>query len=642
MKLPLSTLIALLLGTVSSLSWADPASRVGRISSTQGMVTFRNTQSGDMQPAALNWPLTSDNELITDGGARAEFRVGSAAVRLDGNSDLEILRLDDRHFMLRLNRGSAAVMIRNPDLARDFSLDTSQGHILLAEPTSLRVDARYDMPLTALSVSAGSASFDGGNARFSVQAGQYAEVADGNLRLLQARSNSGDGFDGWVASREREDRYRNSARYVSAETTGYEELDNNGSWQVTSQYGPIWSPRAVALDWAPYRDGRWTWVAPWGWTWVDNAPWGYAPSHYGRWVFYDQRWCWTPGALVAQPIWAPALVGWVGGRSWQVGFSTGSAPAVGWFPLAPRDVYMPGYQVSPQYIQQINNTTIINNNNVTVQNNRTGSTGLQTYQNQFVQNAVTVMPQSQFSVSKTVMVAPTMLEPRQVALLRSAPVSAVTPLINAPRAVSAPAAPSYQQRPTPALGPVMRVQDGRNQMPQQVAPMNQAMNQAMTQPMNQTSNQPMNQPLRNQARFERAQRIESSSFERAQRSDPAMSIPQHAIAVPMQVQQRQPSMQMMESAPAPVVRVRPPNDFQRQPEPSARSPHVEMHASMPAAVMAPPPSAVAPPAPHAMPAAAPRPMPAPEPNRVADPRQRQQNAADREGNARLSGMQQLR
>ncbi|MDP9108555.1 MAG: hypothetical protein M3N23_05735 [Pseudomonadota bacterium] len=439
-------LFALVCCAVATLpAAADPSGRVGRISSTQGYVTFRASVAGDTQAAALNWPITSGNELITDSNARAEFRVGSAAVRLDGNSDLEVLQLDDQHFALRLQRGSVEVRIRNAELARDFSLDTPQGHILLAEPSTVRVDARNDTPLTALSVISGSASFDGGNTRFALPAGRRAEVANGDLQLLQSRSAYGmDDFDNWTAQRDQQDDRSVSTRYLSAETTGYEELDNNGSWRVTTAYGPIWSPSSVPVDWAPYRDGRWTWISPWGWTWVDNAPWGYAPSHYGRWVFYDQRWCWTPGAVVARPIWAPALVGWVGGRSWQVGFSTGVAPAVGWFPLAPREPYWPGYAVSPTYVQQINNTTIINGN-VTNNHYYNGSTQ-NYYQNQSVQNAVTVMPQSQFSVSKTVTVTPTTLGSRQAAFLHSAPVSAISPVASPPRAAMVTAAPITQPR----------------------------------------------------------------------------------------------------------------------------------------------------------------------------------------------------
>jgi hypothetical protein len=80
----------------------------------------------------------------------------------------------------------------------------------------------------------------------------------------------------------------------------------------TPTTAPVWTPSTVRSDWAPYRYGRWAWVRPWGWTWVDDAPWGFAPFHYGRWVSWRGRWGWVPGSYVARPVFAPALVAWLG------------------------------------------------------------------------------------------------------------------------------------------------------------------------------------------------------------------------------------------------------------------------------------------------------------------------------------------
>ncbi len=157
----------------------------------------------------------------------------------------------------------------------------------------------------------------------TVRAGKRAELINDDVKTgLAVR----DAFDDWSQLRDQYDERSVSARYVTTDMTGYEELDGNGIWREDAEYGPIWMPRAVPIGWAPYRDGRWTWIAPWGWTWVDNAPWGYAPFHYGRWVFVQQRWCWTPGRHVSRPVWAPALVGWVGGNGWNVSFASRSHP----------------------------------------------------------------------------------------------------------------------------------------------------------------------------------------------------------------------------------------------------------------------------------------------------------------------------
>src|ERR1700722_18552335 len=93
--------------------------------------------------------------------------------------------------------------------------------------------------------------------------------------------------------------------------------------------------------WVPYRDGYWSWVEPWGWTWIDHEPWGFAPFHYGRWCSIGGIWAWAPAAfvvnsVVAAPVYTPALVAFFGfggaGVSVGVGFGWNS---VGWVPLAP-------------------------------------------------------------------------------------------------------------------------------------------------------------------------------------------------------------------------------------------------------------------------------------------------------------------
>ncbi|MGH9763314.1 MAG: DUF6600 domain-containing protein, partial [Blastocatellia bacterium] len=158
-----------------------------------------------------------------------------------------------------------------------------------------------------------------------------------------------DEFDDWATGRDRREddlareRYV-SQQYVSPYMTGWEDLAGYGAWQPSADYGQVWYP-SVAAGWAPYSSGHWAWVAPWGWTWVDSSPWGFAPFHYGRWAFIGSRWGWVPGAYVARPYYAPALVAFVG---------FGGARPYGWFPLGPREVWVPGYAYSAGYIQRVN------------------------------------------------------------------------------------------------------------------------------------------------------------------------------------------------------------------------------------------------------------------------------------------------
>ena len=349
----IKTLCAVLLASACTFALAqgytqDPPARVGRISTVEGQVLVR-AGDGEAQNALLNWPVTTDNRLSTMRGALAEFRVGAAAVRLDGDSELEVNQLDDDSFHLHLSYGTVSVRVRNPDALRGLELTTAQARVTLTEPGWVRIDAERRAGTSVVSVLEGVADVDGTTASVTLRAGKRAELTDEEVRTGALQRMA---FDNWpealpVATP--------ALRYVTDDTTGYEELDRYGAWQDDTEYGPLWLPSSVPLGWAPYSDGRWTWIAPWGWTWVDNAPWGYAPSHYGRWVLRGQRWGWAPGRERARVPWAPALVGWVGGdHGPNHGSQHGARPGVGWFPLSPHDRYVPGYRASSDYERRIN------------------------------------------------------------------------------------------------------------------------------------------------------------------------------------------------------------------------------------------------------------------------------------------------
>ena len=118
----------------------------------------------------------------------------------------------------------------------------------------------------------------------------------------------------------------------------------------------------VAAVWGPFRYGHWAWVSPWGWRWIDDQPWGFAPFHYGRWALWQGRWAWVPGTYAARPVYAPALVAWTGAMPAAPGVSVSLSigSSVGWVPLAPREVYVPPYAVSNTYVRNVNITHVTN------------------------------------------------------------------------------------------------------------------------------------------------------------------------------------------------------------------------------------------------------------------------------------------
>lgn len=337
--------------TGSETAEVPPPGRVGKVGLLSGDVTLIDLRSREQQPASLNWPITSGYRLSTAPLARAEVRIGSLAVRLDGDTDVDFPRIDDEIIQVVVQRGSVALRARNREILPEIDVMTPRERIVLDDVGRYRIDVDRSAGITALTAFVGSARIATTRGTFTVRSGQrgeYGNAPGAGFTLVQPANDS---FDDWVASRDRRDDQIASRQYVSPETTGVEVLDYYGSWRTVPEYGAVWFPAAVPVGWAPYRYGRWAYISPWGWTWIDDAPWGFAPFHYGRWALVGGVWAWVPGAYVARPYYAPALVAWYGapGVSVSVGFGS-----VGWFPLGPYEPYIPPYYYNRRYITGVN------------------------------------------------------------------------------------------------------------------------------------------------------------------------------------------------------------------------------------------------------------------------------------------------
>jgi hypothetical protein len=333
---------------------ADPPGRVGRLAQMQGKVSVFEHDDGQWAAASRNRPLTSGDRISTETDARAELRVGSTVLRLDGGSELEVLRLDDERLEFQLHAGSLALRVRSRAVAAEIAIVTAEVRLRPLRSGRYRIDREEDSTFAGSALGELRIEDDDG---FVVDTGRRVELwrDDRGLRHVWAATVD-DAFSEWVARADRDDERSAATRHVSPEMTGVEELDRHGRWDHHPEYGAVWVPAVVLPGWAPYRHGRWAWLRPWGWTWVDDAPWGFAPFHYGRWLYWGNRWAWTPGVYVARPVYAPALVAWTGGPRLSVSVHIGGAPypAMGWVPLAPREVYVPYYPASPRHHHHLN------------------------------------------------------------------------------------------------------------------------------------------------------------------------------------------------------------------------------------------------------------------------------------------------
>jgi hypothetical protein len=312
----------------------NPPSRVARLSYQSGTVSFRPGTVEDWTVASLNYPLTTGDHLWADAGAQVEMHVGSTAIRMSSQTALAILNLDDQMAQFSLTQGVLEVHIRYLGNQEAYEIDTPNVAVSLVQPGDYRIDVDGDNNVTTVTVRGGEAQVNGGGAAFSILAGQSARIS--GVDTVSQNLGSApppDQFDNWCQLRDRREDQSQSVRYVSRGTIGYEDLDQYGVWRQVPPYGWVWAPTGMAPGWAPYRYGHWAWVDPWGWTWIDDAPWGFAPFHYGRWAFSSIGWVWVPGAMATRPVYAPALVAFVG---------VGGVGMAAWFPLGPGEVYRPG------------------------------------------------------------------------------------------------------------------------------------------------------------------------------------------------------------------------------------------------------------------------------------------------------------
>lgn len=376
----------------------DPPTRVARLNYRDGSVSFQPDGANGWVDAMLNRPLISGDNLWVDENSRAELHVGSTALRLGPNTGITLLEVSDRATQIRLAQGSLIVKVRHVDDDDSYEIDTPNTAFVVMQPGDYRVDVDSDGRRTDVAVWRGRGEATGGGSTYTVVAGQHATFTGSDqLDYGAGQLPASDAFDNWASNRDQAEEGSDSTNYVSREMIGYEDLDLYGDWIYIAGYGPCWRPRGLVVGWAPYRFGHWTWVGPWGWTWVEEEPWGFAPFHYGRWAFVANGWVWVPGPSVGRPVYAPALVGWVGGG---VGSRFSFGAGVGWFPLAPGEVFIPGYRVSRAYVNRVNvtntsvNVTTVTNvyNNVAI--NRNANTI--TYANRSVTGGVTVVSRDTF------------------------------------------------------------------------------------------------------------------------------------------------------------------------------------------------------------------------------------------------------
>ena len=366
-----------------SAQQADPPGRVAQLGYTTGSISVQPQGTGDWVEGSLNRPLTIGDNVWADKDSRAELNLGTGVMRIGSESSLTLTNVTNDAVQVQLHQGTLNVHIRKLYGGEVYEIDTQNLAFTVTRSGDYRFDVDPNGDTTRVTVWKGEGEATGQGPSVRVHEGQQASFSNGNSLTNQIADAPGpDGFDDWCKVRDKRADNSVTAKYVAPGVVGADDLDEYGAWRQTPDYGPVWVPTSVAPGWAPYSAGQWMWQAPWGWTWVDAAPWGFAPFHYGRWVSFGSYWGWAPGPYYARPYYAPALVAWFGGPRFGIGFGFGGGfgfgigGGFGWCPLGWGEPFFPWYGGSRGYFRNVNvsNTRITNINNVTnnYYNNRNG------------------------------------------------------------------------------------------------------------------------------------------------------------------------------------------------------------------------------------------------------------------------------
>jgi hypothetical protein len=387
-----------LIATVPAFAQEEPPARVGRVAFVQGTLAFHEKGETAWSAAAVNYPVATGGAFWVDPKSRAEIRIGAQSIDMAGGTEIDITQLDQQVMQIAVPQGRVEVHLRQLGEGESAEIDIPRGSVWLLQTGVYDIDAGTADQPSRVAVYEGSARFVGGTVDLAIKPGDVAMLSGNNPVVANVERAAQDEFAQWCRSRDyRADRLA-APYYVSPRMTGYEELDQYGAWRTAADYGEVWFPSSLPADWVPYRDGYWVWAEPWGWNWVDAEPWGFAPFHYGRWAFIDNNWGWVPGGFEANPVYVPALVGFIADPAAILASAVAGA-TVGWFPLGPGEAYWPGYTNDPSYIRAINTGAVRDPANLGPRPAGDPATADQNFANR---RFATVVPQRAFATTQRV------------------------------------------------------------------------------------------------------------------------------------------------------------------------------------------------------------------------------------------------
>ena len=303
-----------------------------RLSYAEGEVSFWRVGAQDWMTAQVNTPLAVGDSLYVGSDGDLELQMGSRAfVRADDDTQFSLINQTPDYIQFKVSSGRVSFDLRALPAGYSVEVDTPNAVFTIDHVGYYRVDVDGDVRFITRRGGMAMVVPAGGHA-MSIHPSE--EIVVQGTSVAKAETYVVPGLDQWDKwNYDRTDGLIDtvSERYLPYGVAGASDLDHYGYWRVVPEYGPIWVPGSIPPGWAPYSAGSWVWDPYYQWTWIDEAPWGWTPFHYGRWVYLSGYWAWTPGPVIRQPVYAPALVAFFNiGPNVSIGISSSG---VGWVAL---------------------------------------------------------------------------------------------------------------------------------------------------------------------------------------------------------------------------------------------------------------------------------------------------------------------
>lgn len=318
---------------------------VGRIAHIEGQLLRYIPDDDDWVLTDKDTPFGEYDNLFSSEDGKVEIIMpNNTLVRINGDTQIQLIELANEVTEVDVSSGTARLY--NNSSSAEIKATTPFGDVIL--PPATVCDIYVHETQAEVAVLKGSVRFikAGSITPHELIAGSSSIIVNSE-QIVASAHRPPPAWDGWNEERDAQWTQRmqaggDSKKYLpeSLQDNAF-ELDANGRWEQVNYDGAyryFWRPVYVSTGWTPFSSGRWiVWHGEQ--TWVPCESFGYVTHHYGNWVYARSCWYWAPpvsGVMLSAgaPLlnigmsWYPGRVAWVS-----------SSISIGWFPLAPFEIY---------------------------------------------------------------------------------------------------------------------------------------------------------------------------------------------------------------------------------------------------------------------------------------------------------------